>query len=167
MRGFQLITALLLAVAAHVQARAQPVGDADRSYMQDQAQGAAYEVAIARLADGTSKRPDIRGYAQIVAMNHETMDQRLAELAQSKGVSLPGSMKDSDKPRLKQLQGLKGREFDQAYIAETNRTNDEDGKQDEKEAAQTQDAAMQTFAKQMAEIDGKHARLGRSLDGQD
>ena len=165
MRRFHLMIAVLLAAGA--QARAQAISDTDKSYLQDQAQGTAYELAIARLADGTSVRPDIRGYAQIVITDHDELDQRLAELAHSKGVILPEAMKDSDKPKLKRLQGLKGREFDQAYIQETSRINEDDEKQDAKEASQTQDSAVQTFANKMAETDGKHAKLGKSLDGQD
>ena len=165
MRRSHFAMAALLALAA--QARAQGIADSDRSYLQDQAQGTDYELAAARLADDTSKRPDIRGYAQIVITDHEELDQTLAELARSKGVALPAAMKDSDQARLKRLQALKGRQFDQAYIEETTRINQDDEKQDQKEASETQDAAMQTFAKKMAETDDKHGKLGRSLDGQD
>lgn len=165
MRHFHLMTAALLAASA--QAHAQAISDSDKSYLQDQAQGTAYELAIAHLADATSVRPDIRGYAQIVITDHDELDRRMAELAQGRGVTLPESMKASQALNLKRLQGMKGREFDQAYIQETSRINEDDEKQDAKEAAQTQDAAMQTFAKKLQETDGKHAKLGKSLDGQD
>ena len=169
MRRFHLMTALLLAAGAqaHGRASAQAVTDGDRSYLQDQAQEAAYELAIARLADETSVRPDLRGYAQIVITNHEGLDEQLARLAKGNGVTLPGSMRDGDKAALKRLQALKGREFDRAYIQEANRANEADERKDAAEAGQTQDAAMQTFAKELQRYDEKHAKLSRALDGQD
>ncbi len=169
MRRFHLATALLIAAGAQAsgQAHAQAITDADRSYLQDQAQEAAYELAIAHLADETSARPDLRGYAQIVITNHEELDEQLARLAKSNGVTLAASMRDGDKPALKRLQAMKGREFDRAYIQEANRTNEADEKKDAAEAGQTQDAAMQTFAKELQRYDEKHAKLSKALDGQD
>ncbi len=163
MKRFTLAALAIGATLATGLAWAQAVSQSDRTFLQDQAQGTSYELAIARLAGRQATATDIKRYAGIIAADHETLNRHLARLAHSKSVELPASMTDKQQAELSRLQGLSGKEFDHAYVAETNRINKDDKEQDQHELSQTTDPAMKSFVQALRKTDAKHFAMGKKL----
>jgi len=159
--GLALASLLLLPVAAHAQA--QKADSGDTTFLQDQAQGTAYEMAIARLALERAERPAIKSYAQAIISDYDQLDSQIKMVARIKGVTLPADMTAKQKTGLARLQGLRGTTFDRAYVDETIRINGQDKTQDEKELAATGDQTVHQLMEQLQAADQKHLKAGEAL----
>ena len=160
--------ALAAGSVAHAQApiqqgQMQNVSDADKSFLQDQAQGTAYEMAIAQLAVQKAERPAVKSYAQMVITDHSQLDAQLKMVARIKKVDLPTDMTAKQKTDLARLQGLSGAAFDKAYEEETTRINGQDKTQDAKQLAETKDETVKQFVQQLQAADQKHFTAGEQL----
>lgn len=88
---------LLLALAAPA-AFAAPSAD-DRSFLAYEAQGSAYELAIAQRAVQDATRGDVKAHARGVVSDHEQASAALQRLAQDEGVALPTGMTNDEQSR--------------------------------------------------------------------
>jgi len=146
---------------------AMAAGPFDQMFVRNEAQRSLYEGAIARLAQSRATRTDVRSYASTVLNDHEAYDGALRELAKSKGISLPSGLTKYDKKRLAHLAGLHGRAFDNAFIREARRVNDDDIRDFRKEASHAADPETNRFVTQFLEVDKKHEAGARALGGRD
>ena len=151
-------TSLLVAMPAFA-----AVSAADRSFLQHEAQGAAYELALAQLAAQKATRDDIKNYAQQLITDHDQANAALDQLAQNKGVSLPKNLSSDDQTRLAGLQNLQGNDFDRSFVKEAVRINREDKRDFAKEAKTTHDPEIRAYVKQFSAMDRKHADEARQL----
>lgn len=153
------IGAVLFALGAHAQA----VSTTDQTFLQKQAQGTSYELAIAKLAAQKATKPDMRNYAQMVVTDHDQLNSQLQQLAQSKGVTLPSTMTAKQQANLSNLQDLTGSAFDRQYLNETTRINKEDKQQDQQELSATQDFSVRSFVQTLQSADQKHYKAAQNL----
>jgi len=142
---------------------AADIPDSQSKFLKTQSQGAAYELAIAKLAEQKATSPEIKSYAQMVAADHESLNSELHKLASSKGVDLPAEMTGKQQSELKTLQGLSGSAFDSAYKKETTRINDEDKKEDQSEMSSVTDPDIRSFVQKLQAADTKHYQAGEKL----
>ena len=159
-------TALTLAVAlafsplAFVTANAE-VTSSDRSYLEDDAQGAGYELALAQMAQQESKNPVVKAYADKLVADHAVYNQALEQLAQAKGVKLPKDMTLGDTARLTSLR--KAGYSDEAFVKEAQRINTEDKETSAKEMSRTTDADIKAFLQKFQAVDAEHERMAAAL----
>ncbi len=137
----------------------------DQAFLRAEAQGSAYELAIAQLAQQRASRADVRGYAATVVNDHEAYNGALRELAQAKGVALPPGLTARDRGTLDRLGRLQGAAFDGAFLREARRINDDDVRSFRQEAARTADPDVKAFVTRFVEVDAKHAAAARALAG--
>lgn len=159
MRPTALAAAVLLAAMPALAA----VSASDRSFLQHEAQGAAYELALAQLAAQKATRDDIKTYAQQLITDHEQANTSLDQLAQSKGVPLSKTLSSDDQTRLAGLQNLQGNDFDRSFVKEAVRVNHEDRRDFAKEAKSTHDPDVRAYVRQFSAMDQKHAAGARQL----
>lgn len=162
--------ALLLASPALAQSTApapaiaaMPIGEQDRQFMVKDAQGGAYEIALAALAQQRSSRDDVKAYATRLIQDHATYNQALRELARAKGVTLPTTMTPDDQVRLNSINGQAGSTADASFIDEAVRINAEDKQAAAKEAASTADPDVRAFLRKFEAVDAEHERLALAL----
>jgi putative membrane protein len=80
------------------------------------AQGGMAEVEISQLAEANAQRADVKQFAKMMVSDHSKANSELKGLAAKKKVTLPTTI-DADHQSLKdRLSGLKGADFDSAYI---------------------------------------------------
>ena len=137
----------------------------DRKFLQQAAQGADYELAIAKLAEQKATRENIKAYSKDVVDAHEQLNSSLHQLAQDKGIKLPKTMTKQQQAQLSHLKSLNGTAFDQAYEKETIRINREDKKDLHREAASTKDEDIKDFVEKMQSVDAKHEEMAKTLQG--
>jgi putative membrane protein len=75
------------------------------------------EVRFAQLAETKAADPAVRRFAAKMTADHTMVDQRLAALAQSEGITPPSNMDGRHETLYRQLQSLDGPAFDRAYMA--------------------------------------------------
>ena len=146
------------------QARAE-VSLVDRLFLRSEAQGSAYELAIAQLAQQRATRQDVRAYATMVANDHEAYNGALRDLAKAKGVALPPGMTARSRSDLERLGRIRGAAFDSAFIREARRINATDVSSFRSEALRTADPDLKMFVQKFIEVDQKHEDGARALAG--
>ena len=144
---------LLLAPAAHAQGQ---VTAADRAFLMQDVQGGRYELALARLAASKAGAADVRAYSMMVVRDHTTANAALDELARWEAVVGPGGLKGEDEKRLAGFRGMKGSDFDEAYVKEQNRINTEDARDADKEKASTNRPRIKAYIARFAAMDARH-----------
>ncbi|CAG4917263.1 DUF4142 domain-containing protein [Paraburkholderia saeva] len=115
-----VIVAAALAIAAPGVACAQMAPEtrlstADQQFMQDAAQAGATEIAASKLALKNSNDAQVRKFASQMIADHTKLARNLDVIAEKKGLKSPPS---ADSAVTGKLQGLKGADFDKAYIAD-------------------------------------------------
>ena len=165
MRRIFAITALLVTapVLSTVAQTAAPITNTDRQFLVKDAQGSAYEVAIAALAQQRSSRDDVKAYASRLLTDHAAYDQALQELARAKGITLPTTMTADDQTRLNSINSQAGSTADASFIEEATRINAEDKQDSAEEAAKTADPDIKAFLRKFESVDAEHERLALAL----
>jgi len=74
------------------------------------------EVTFAQLAETKATDPAVRGLAEKIVANFTTVNQQLAALAQSNGMTTPSEMSGPHQILYRQLQSQNGPAFNRAYI---------------------------------------------------
>ena len=155
---------LIAAVIGIAPALAQKIDSADRDYLVQDAQGAAYELNLAKLATAKASRADVKAYAGKLVADHETYNAALQKLGTQEGLSLPNDMTTTDSAKLDVLKALSGSLFDKAFIEQAMSINAEDVKEADKERNTTKDAAIKTFIGTFASMDREHEALAKKLN---
>jgi len=88
----------------------------DREFMIGAAQSNINEIASGQIAVKKANSAAIRDYAQKMIQEHTKANQELADIAQSKGISLPSEGDSSNKTVISNLEKLSGSEFDRDYM---------------------------------------------------
>ena len=138
----------------------------DALFLRHEAQGSAYELAIAKLAQDRSSRPELRSYAATVASDHSSYNAALRALAHAKGVNLPSDLTSKDQSRVDEMAKLNGPSFDSAFLAEARRVNAEDMRDFRKEASRTTDPQIRSFVTKFLAVDQKHEAGAQALSNQ-
>ena len=149
--------------AVPIAARAASLVGGDRDFLISTAQGATYELAVARLALTKATRPDIKDYAHTMIADHTSLNPRLHQLAQQDHVPLPTTMTDDKRKSYDQLKGLDGKAFDDAFVAAETRDNKSDIADETKEADATSDPQVEALVERLRQADMKHAKIGEAL----
>jgi putative membrane protein len=87
----------------------------DQDFMTRAASAGMFEVESSRLALSRPTGSDITELAQEIIRDHSQANDKLRQLADSKGVDLPEEMLPEHRTRLEQLQQAQGDQFDQTY----------------------------------------------------
>ncbi len=121
------------------------LSSADRTYLEQDARGAAYELQISQLAAQKASSPQVRQYAEMVAKDHENYNQKLQQLAEQDGVTVNNTPDQKDQAKINQLEQLNGSAFDKTYVQQMKQVNQSDIKKEQKEADSTQNSGNQAI----------------------
>ena len=114
-----LMTAMALAFAVGSPgARAQtPIPPSPHDFVQAASQSDQYEILAAQLAEVEGRDPRVQAFAKTMIRDHTRLTGDLRQAAIASGLQTPGSGMSSDEAALLSgLQGLRGTEFDKAYM---------------------------------------------------
>ena len=143
-----------------------PVPEADKQFLIKDAQGSAYEMAIATLAQARTSRDDIKAYAARILQDHTNEGADLQQLAMSKRVLLPAEMTAGDRAKLNGMNLQAGSTLDRSFILEAIRINDEDKKDSQQEMSTTSDPDIKAFLQRYAATDAMHEQMAKALQNQ-
>ncbi|BEU24603.1 DUF4142 domain-containing protein [Paraburkholderia sp. 22B1P] len=115
-RAFAAPAVLALGVVACLPVSANTkLSPGDTQFVQDASQAGATEIAASKLALTNSSNPQVRKFAQQMIADHTKLARSLDVVATEKGL---GAAPGADSALVGKLQGLKGDDFDKAYIDE-------------------------------------------------
>jgi putative membrane protein len=91
------------------------VSNADRSFINQAAQGGMAEVRLAELGEQKAASDNVKALASTLKEDHQKANDALADLAKSKGVELPLSI-SSTHPGIGDLENKQGQNFDEQFV---------------------------------------------------
>ena len=156
-------TTTVPATAPGPEPKAAPITSTDHQFLVKDAQGGAYEIALAALAQQRTSREDVRAYASRIIADHAIYNQALQELGRAKGVELPTDMTAEDRVRLNSINSQTGSTADRSFIEEAIRINAEDKQDAADEVAKTPDPDIKAFLQKFEVVDAEHERMALAL----
>ena len=139
------------------------LSQADRDFLDKDAQGAAYERELAMLAVRKSENPAVKQYAQQVAGDHLEYNAALQQLGENSGLSLPDAPDPQHADHLKQFAAMDAKDFDAAFLQEMRAINKDDASDAQKEADTTMSAGVRNFVMRFKDMDAKHLKGAEAL----
>ncbi len=88
----------------------------DKKFIMKAAQGGMAEVQLAQLAQQKSTDDNVKKFAQKMIDDHTPANQKLTDLASSKGDTPPTELSAADQKMMSKLQGMDGKKFDSTYL---------------------------------------------------
>jgi len=138
----------------------------DESFAKEASQANKAEIIQGQLANQKATTDGLRTYAQEIITDHTKAGQQLADLAQSKGLTLPGAVSTKQQKEIDHLSGLSGPEFDRAYIHAAVRDHQKVIALFERESNKGQDADLKGFAAQTLPTLQHHLAMAKTLESQ-
>jgi putative membrane protein len=123
------------------------------------AQGGAAEVRLGELARLTSPTPAVKELAQRLIDDHGKANDALKQIADRKGIQLPGLAGSKHEDLYQRLSSLKGAEFDKAYVRATVDEHRLDIADFQKQADTSGDPDLKSFAIKTLPVLQEHLRL--------
>lgn len=142
---------------------AASLSSADHDFLVSTAQGATYELNVAKLALQKSTRSDIKSYAHTMITDHKSLNPKLHHIAQHDGVDLPTSMTGEKQQSFDHLKSLDGKAFDTAFVNDEAEDNGTDVASEQKEIESTNNPQLKALVEQLKQSDTKHAKIGEAL----
>ena len=142
------IVAAALCVAGLHAGAAGTLSAKDRRFLQQDAQGGAYEMQLAQLALQKSADPRIRQFAQQDVSDHTALNQQAEQIARQNQVPIRTSVTPDKQAKLDHISTLTGAAFDKAFIGEMKAINKEDKSDFKEELGDTRNDQIKQFVQQ-------------------
>ncbi len=118
----------------------------DTKFVKEAAAGGMAEVELGQLANEKASSDDVKQFGQRMVDDHSKANEKLKQLAASKGVDLPQAVSAKDKATKARLSKLSGDQFDKAYMADMVQDHKKDVAEFQKESRSAKDPDVKVFA---------------------
>ncbi|HEY9723374.1 MAG TPA: DUF4142 domain-containing protein [Oscillatoriaceae cyanobacterium] len=146
-------------------AKASTTTAADRQFVIDAALGDMAEVKLGRLADKHSHTPAVRAFAERMIHDHGQNLDKVKTLAKTLGVTLPKETSSELNGVAEQLEKLKGKAFDRAYLDSMIADHTKDVDDFRKETKEAHAPKVKAFARETLPVLEEHLRMAKSARG--
>lgn len=137
----------------------------DQKFLMDAAMGGLMEVELGRWAAQVGTSPEVKQFGQRMIADHSKANTELAQLASSKGVTLPTQLDEKHQRDVSKIARLKGADFDRAYSKAMLGDHEKDVKEFEKQSTDAADADVKAFAAKILPTLQEHLQMVRALPG--
>jgi putative membrane protein len=138
---------------------------ADRTFLENAAQGGHAEIEGSKLAEQKASSPDVKTFAARMIKDHTAVGEELTKLASTKGYTPPTEPSVVQRTELKALSALDGERFDKMYSSRIGVAAHESTVKMFKEAAQrAQDPDIKAFAAKHVPDLEHHLQMARDLN---
>jgi putative membrane protein len=129
--------------------------DSPADFVKEAAEGGMAEVQLGQLAAKNGQDPEVKKFGQMMVTDHGKANAELKTLAGKKNYTMPTDI-GSHKSTLDKLQGLKGADFDKAYVNEMVSDHEKDLKAFQQQGQNGTDPELKEFAAKTATVIQKH-----------
>ncbi len=141
------VIAALLACATSAMAQTSPLSKADQDFLQSAYQGGLYEIEIGKYAAASGADAKVKAFGQHMVDDHTALNQKVADLAQKKGVALDMQPNTGNEAKIKTATVLSGGAFDKTYLPLMIHDHKNDIEDFKKEEATTSDPDIKAAIK--------------------
>jgi putative membrane protein len=158
---FFSIAVLLIAIGMGV-ARARATND--KEFVQKAASGGKMEITLGEMAIRQATSDDVKKFGQRMVDDHSLASHDLMALAEKDHLGLPRDMDKEDNSMVKHLSGLKGREFDLAYMQHMVQDHKDDVKMFQEMANDGKNPDLKNFAQRYVPILEQHLKMAQDIE---
>jgi putative membrane protein len=137
----------------------------DQKFLMDAAMGGLMEVELGRWAAQVGTSPEVKQFGQRMIDDHKKANAELAQLASSKGVTVPTQLDEKHQRDVSKIARLKGADFDRAYSKAMLSDHEKDVKEFEKQSTNATDPDVKAFAAKTLPTLQEHLQMVRALPG--
>lgn len=149
--------ALALSLAVGTVAHAAPnLSSTDLAFVAKVSQGGMYEVEASKVAEQKAQAQDVKDQATTEVHDHQLVGGNLKSIASANGDDFPTQLNADFQSRLDRLNGLDGKAFDDAYLAEMQKIHALDGAAFAQEARLGQNTDLKAFSAETVRIVERH-----------
>jgi putative membrane protein len=141
-----LVTGVFLSLAMAQSMQPKDLSATDQKFVREAAQGGMAEVELGQLATEKASSDAVKQFGQRMVNDHSQANDKLKELAASKGVTLPQEPSAKDRATKERLSKLSGTQFDHAYMADMLKDHKADIAAFQHESRAGHDAQVKDFA---------------------
>lgn len=119
--GRSLVLAALMSFGVAAQAQTAAAGPTDAEIAHIVVTANTIDIEAGKLAQSKSKNSEVKAFAKQMVTDHSAVNKQATDLAKKLGVTpkdnaTSKSLQESAKATMEKLKGLKGAEFDKAYV---------------------------------------------------
>jgi len=133
----------------------------DFKFVKAAVQGGKMEVTLGQLATQNAQDPAVRDFGTKMVQDHQAANQELTQIIAQKGATVSDAPGWMDEKMISHLQGLKGTDFDKAYMKHMVSDHKDDIKEFQKEADNGDDADVKNFASKTLPTLQEHLRMAQ------
>ena len=135
----------------------------DHAFLKNAAEGGKAEVELGQLAVEKASSPEVKQFGQRMVDDHSKANQRLEQVANKEGVTLPTSLGAKDQALKDKLSNASGEQFDHLYMSNMVRDHQQDVREFRQEANNGQDPDVKQFAQQTLPTLQEHLKQAESI----
>ena len=150
------------ASAAKAAAPTSALSSSDRKFVEEAARGGIAEVQLGKLAAQKGASAEVKQFGQRMVDDHSKANDKLQQIASSKGVAVPSEMDAASKREYDKLQKLSGPQFDQEYMKSMVSDHQKDVKDFQKEQKAAKDSDLKAFVTNTLPTLEEHLKLAQS-----
>lgn len=136
----------------------------DLQFVSSATQAGLKQVELSRHAAGKATTPEIKQFAATLVADHSKANEELKQLAQAKGIQIPGALEDGQQDIINRVNKQTGAGFDQEYIAEMISDHKKSIKLFEDGLLKLQDGPMKAFATKTLPVLKHHLQEAEALE---
>lgn len=118
----------------------------ESEFLVEAASGGLYEVEMAKLAQQKAKSQEVKDFANHLLENHSKANEKLKQLASSKGINVPTAMGDEEQRKYNQFSEKETEDFDEDYIEQMVQDHKKDVSDFEEASEDLDDPDVKAFA---------------------
>ena len=136
----------------------------ESEFLVEAASGGLYEVEMAKLAQQKAQSQAIKDLAARILEDHTQANEKLNQLAASKGISVPPAMGDEEQRKYDQFSEMEAEGFDEDYVEQMVQDHRDDIRDFEEAAEELDDPDVKTFASSTLPALREHLSMAEQLE---
>ncbi|WP_109073459.1 MULTISPECIES: DUF4142 domain-containing protein [unclassified Azospirillum] len=133
----------------------------DMNFATKAAMSDMFEIQAGKLAQDQAKDKDVKQFGSHMVSDHTKTSDAMKEMAQKKSMTLPTKLDSEHQQKLDKLRGMKGEQFDSAYMQGQADAHQTAVSLFREEAQNGKDADLKRFAEQTLPTLEQHLRMAR------
>lgn len=131
---------------SHQNEKTATIDNSDQNFAEKAALGGIMEVEAGKIAVEKATNPDVKAFGQKMIDDHSKINETLKSLANTKNMTLPTMMSESQQKDLKDLREKTGSDFDKSYVKMMVDDHKDDVDEFQKEVDKLKDMDLKNFA---------------------
>lgn len=139
------------------------LSSSERNFLMKAAEGGRMEVELGQRAASQASNDQVKTFGQRMVDDHTKANQRLEQIAASKGITIDKS-KSSSSGKAGQMMNMSGEQFDRAYMRHMVSDHQKDVSEFEKMSNNAKDPEVKAFASETLPTLREHLQQARSIN---